>query len=324
MSFKLSIVIPSRWNIENITNIFWCLKNQTFQDFNVYMIIDTPLDKQWYESLKSTIINQVGLNFQDFSKWAWTRDQKYNIICNINSDFGSETWDGASYVRNYWLNLATWEFINFFDDDIVFENNYLKQSLDYRTLFKTEIWKDLVLTPTLMYRKTGKIQNQWFKRYIFRQSRPQINFLKNQKSDFIQLYSWNSLFAPSSLFKQFQFDIDINFVAEDLDFTYTIHKAWYPILVLADLKVYHMEREKSLLDQAWVGNSISAYQKWRNRIIFVRKHWNILQKLLFFGFWLRANNLRLILKIFKLAKWKQKWNLIYSFLKWNFDGLFRY
>jgi GT2 family glycosyltransferase len=78
--------------------------------------------------------------------------------------------------------------------------------------------------------------------------------------------------APSSLFKQFRFDTDINFVAEDLDFTYSIHKAGYPILVLADLKVYHMEREKSLLDQARVGNQVSAYQKARNRIIFVRKH----------------------------------------------------
>jgi len=324
MSYKLSIVIPSRWNIDNIINILWCLQNQTFQDFNIYLIIDKPLDEQWYETLKSTLINQLNLNFQDFSQWAWTRDKKYNIICNLNSDFGSEKWDGASYVRNYWLELANGDFINFFDDDIIFDDNYLQESMDYRTSFKNELWKDFVLTPTLMYRKTGQIQNQWFKRYIFRQSRPQINFLKNKKTGFIQLYSWNSLLAPSLLFKQFRFDTDINFVAEDLDFTYTIHKAWYPIIVLADLKIYHMEREKSLLDQAWVGNPISAYQKWRNRIIFVRKHGNPLQKILFFGFWLRANNLRLILKILKYSKWKEKWKLISSFFRWVWDGLFIY
>lgn len=324
MSFKLSIVIPSRWNIDNIINIFWCLQNQTFQDFNVYLVIDIPLDEQWYETLKSRIIDKLHLNPQDFSQWFWVRDQKYNLICNVNSDFGSQAWDGASYIRNYWLDLATWEFINFFDDDIIFENNYLQQSLDYWTTFRNKIWKDLVLTPTLMYRQTGQIQNQWFKRYIFRQSRPQINFLKTQKSDFIQLYSWNSLLAPSSLFKQFKFDTDINFVAEDLDFTYTIHKAWYPIIVLADLKVYHMERDKTILDQARVGNPVSAYQKWRNRVIFVRKHWNILQKLIFFSFWLPANNLRLIFKILKYSQWKQKWKLISSFLKWNWHGIFRY
>lgn len=328
---KLSVVIPSRWNIDNITNITACLHSQTFQDFNVYFVIDSPLDLDWYQKIQSTLINKLNLNSQDFSQWNWLRDKKYNLISNINSSFGSQKGEWASYVRNYWLELASWQFINFFDDDIIFENNYLQQSLDYWTTFRHKIWKDLVLTPTLMYRKTWQIQNQWFKRYIFRQSRPQINFLKNKKpawsadrSDFIQLYSWNSLFAPSSLFKQFQFDNDINFVAEDLDFTYTIHKAWYPIIVLADLKVYHMERDKTLLQQAWVWDPLSAYQKWRNRIIFVRKHGNILQKFIFFAFWLRANNLWLILKIFKLSKWKEKRKLISSFLKWNWDGLFRY
>ena len=331
MSFKISIIIPTRWNKDNITNIFSCLKNQIFQDFNVYLIIDKKLDERWYETLKSTLINELNFNYQDFSQWTWTRDKKYNLIYNLNSDFDSEVGEWASYVRNYWLNLANWEFINFFDDDIIFENDYLQQSLDYRTSFRNEISTDFVLTPTLMYRKTGKIQNQWFKRYIFRQSRPQVNFLINKKpawsadrSDFIQLYSWNSLFATSSLFKQFQFDTDINFVAEDLDFTYTIHRAWYPIIVLADLKVYHMERDKTLLEQAWVGNPVSAYQKWRNRIIFVRKHGNIRQKILFFAFWLPANNLRLILKIYKYSKWKEKRKLISSFLRWVWDWLFKY
>lgn len=324
MNYKISVIIPTRWNIDNVVNIFWCLQNQTFQDFNVYLVIDSKLDEEWFEMFKSSIINKLQLNSDDFSQWAGLRDKKYNLICNLNSDFNSETGEWASYVRNYWLNLADWEFINFFDDDIIFDNDYLQKSLDYRNSFKTELGKDFVLTPTLMYKKTWQIQNQWFKRYIFRQSRPQINFLKEKKSDFIQLYSWNSLFAPSSLFKQFQFDIDINFVAEDLDFTYSMHKAWYPILVLSELKVYHMEREKTMLQQAWVWDPLSAYQKWKNRIIFVRKHWNIRQKILFFAFWLRANNLRLILKINKYSKWKEKRKLISSFLWWVRDWLFNY
>ncbi|MFZ2151203.1 MAG: hypothetical protein WAZ12_02445 [Candidatus Absconditicoccaceae bacterium] len=324
MSFKLSIVIPSRGNIDNIINIFGCLQNQTFQDFNVYLVIDIPFDEQGYESLKSTIINKLNLNSQDFSQGYGIRDKKYNLVCNLNSDFNPEIGDGASYIRNYGLDLAAGEFINFFDDDVIFENDYLKQSLDYRTSFRNEIGKDLVLTPTLMYRKTGQIQNQGFKRYIFRQSRPQINFLENKKYDFIQLYSGNSLLAPSSLFKQFKFDNDINFVAEDLDFTYTIHNAGYPIVVLADLKIYHMEREKTLLDQARVGNPVSAYQKGRNRVIFVRKHGNIGQKLIFFFFGLPANNIRLIFKILRYAKGQQKWKLISNFLKGIWAGIFKY
>ncbi len=324
MRYKISIVIPSRWNIDNMLNIFWCLQKQAFQNFNVYLIIDSFLDLDWYQKIQSTLIKKFNLNPQDFSQGNWVRDRKYNLVSNLNSAFGSHKGEWASYVRNYWLNLASWEFINFFDDDIIFDDSYLQQSLDYWTSLKNKLSKDLVLTPTLMYRQTWQIQNQWFKRYIFRQSRPQINFLKDKNSDFIQLYSGNSLFAPSSLFKQFQFDTDINFVAEDLDFTYSIHKSWYPIIVLADIKVYHMEREKTLLQQARVWDPLSAYQKWRNRIIFVRKHWNIRQKILFFCFGLRANNLRLILKILKYSHWKQKKDLILSFLKWNWEWLFKY
>jgi GT2 family glycosyltransferase len=325
IDFKLSVVFASRGgNTHHLINILWCLNKQSFQDFNVYAILDYPVYQKEYESVISTIIAKVSVSSEVISEWNGKRDKKYNIICNYNSKFSSLAWDSASYIRNYWLDLAAWEFINFFDDDIIFNDTYLQDSLNYRESFRKQIWKDFVLTPTLMYRQTGQIQNQWFKRYVFRQSRPQVNFLKNKKHDFIQLYSWNSLLATSSLFKQFRFDEDINFVGEDLDFTYTIHKAWYPILVLADLKVYHMERDKSLLDHAWVGNPVSAYQKWKNRIIFVRKHGNFLQKFIFYTFSLWANNVWLIIKILRYAKRNQKRKLISSFLRWNRDWLFNY
>jgi hypothetical protein len=79
-----------------------------------------------------------------------------------------------------------------------------------------------------------------------------------------------------------------------------------------------------LLDQARVGNQVSAYQKARNRIIFVRKHWNIFQKIIFFTIWLRGNSVRLLAKIFIYSKWQQKRKLISSFLKWIWDWLFKY
>jgi hypothetical protein len=46
------------------------------------------------------------------------------------------------------------------DDDEWFPENYLKQSLELRFEYREEVGKDFVLTPTLMYRKTGHIQNQ--------------------------------------------------------------------------------------------------------------------------------------------------------------------
>ena len=85
------------------------------------------------------------------------------------------------------------------------------------------------------------------------------------------MYSGNSLLAPARIFKKIQFDEKIDFVYEDLDFTYRIHKAHIPLIVLRDLKIYHMERDKTKLEQAWVGNPMQAYKKSKHRMLFVRK-----------------------------------------------------
>lgn len=90
--------------------------------------------------------------------------------------------------------------------------------------------------------------------------------------DYIQMYSGNSLFAPAYIFKTILFDEQLDFVYEDLDFTYRIHRAGHPLIVLRDLRIYHMERDKTKLEQAWVGNEYAAYRKAKHRMIFVKKY----------------------------------------------------
>lgn len=46
------------------------------------------------------------------------------------------------------------------DDDERFEDDYLEISLALRNDYREKLGKDFVLTPTLMYRKTGHIQSQ--------------------------------------------------------------------------------------------------------------------------------------------------------------------
>jgi GT2 family glycosyltransferase len=86
------------------------------------------------------------------------------------------------------------------------------------------------------------------------------------------MYSGNSLFAPAHIFKDVLFDEDLDFVYEDLDFSYRIHRAGYPIIVLRDLCIHHMEREKNKLEQARVGNEHAAYRKAKHRMLFVKKY----------------------------------------------------
>jgi len=57
-------------------------------------------------------------------------------------------------VRNYGIKLADTEFLNIFDDDEIFQKDYLQKSFDIRALNREKLNKDFVLVPTLMFRKT--------------------------------------------------------------------------------------------------------------------------------------------------------------------------
>jgi len=135
------------------------------------------------------------------------------------------------------------------------------------------------------------------------------------------MYSGNSLFAPAHVFKKHPMDEDFDFVYEDLDYSHTLYQTGYPIIVLRDLKIYHMEKDKTKLDHAWIGNIYQAHRKSKHRILFVKKHATRQQKLQFYCFWFRGQPLRLIAKIFLLAQKKDIFPLIKSIRKGTCDGL---
>jgi GT2 family glycosyltransferase len=147
------------------------------------------------------------------------------------------------------------------DDDEQFDDDYLQKNLAYRETYRKVVGKDFVLCPTLMHRKTGKVQNYGFSHFNYRMSRPVPACMGDKERISVQMYSGNSLFAPAYLFQQHLFDEQLDFVAEDLDFSRGLTFDGYPIIVLRDLKIYHMEGEKTLLQQARVGNPYAAYRK---------------------------------------------------------------
>jgi hypothetical protein len=66
-------------------------------------------------------------------------------------------------------------------------------------------------------------------------------------------------------------DERFDFIYEDLAYTQYLHSINYPIIVTKHIKIYHMERDKTKLDHAWVGNIYQAYRKSKHRILFIRK-----------------------------------------------------
>jgi GT2 family glycosyltransferase len=186
---------------------------------------------------------------------------------------------------------------------------------------KQSKWQ-FVLVPKLMFRQTWKIQNEWFDYYNFWTSRPhQFHFSDGQKFAQIQMYSWNSLFWPTKIFQEVLFDERFDFVYEDLEFTYRIHKAWHPIFISSELEIYHMERDKTLLEDAWIGSEFQCHRKARHRMRFVRKNATTIQKIQFYLLWFRAQPLRLISKILRLAPKKERKTLIWALIRGTIEGM---
>lgn len=280
-------------------NIITCFASQTYSDVEVIFIVDKIVEKHW-----DPITLENGI--------------KVKYITNLNANFTPH--NNASYNRNFGIEVTQGEFIQLMDDDERFPPEYLQRSMDERYTYFDELGKDFVLTPTLMYRHTGHIQNQGFSYFNYYLSRPIPQKLGHKKRATIQMYSGNALLAPARIFKHIKFDEKIDFVYEDLDFTYRIHKAGYPLIVLRDLKIYHMERDKTRLEQARVGYPLQAYKKAKHRIVFVKKNGNLIQKIEFFLLWFRAQPLRLICKVLFFGK-KSRRAIIREIIKGTRDGL---
>ena len=127
------------------------------------------------------------------------------------------------------------------DDDERCEDDFLERYMQLWKEYRPMIKKDFVLCPTLMYRKTGRVQNHGFSHFNYRMSRPEPAKMGKKAWISVQMYSGNSLLAPAYLFQQHLFDERLDFVAEDLDFTRGLTYAGYPLIVLRDLHIYHME-----------------------------------------------------------------------------------
>ena len=336
MKNKLTVIFPTRPNLQNVRWLLWSLDQQSFQDFKVIWIIDSKFtDKEYKDFVKQAL--QWLVNIQD----------RVHFVSNVNSDFVPQKW--VSYVRNYGIKLADTEFLNLFDDDEILKPDYLEKSFKIYDVILNKVknmaplikggrgdldsslqssseWQkqskwQFVLVPKLMFRQTGQIQNEWFDYYNFWTSRPHQFHFKWEKIAQIQMYSWNSLFWPSNIFQEILFDERFDFVYEDLEFTYRIHKAWYPIFVSSELEIYHMERDKTKLENAWIWSEFQCYRKARHRIWFVRKNATKSEKLKFYLLWFWAQPLRLIFKIIFFAPMKQWKKLISALIRGTKDWM---
>lgn len=86
----------------------------------------------------------------------------------------------------------------------------------------------------------------------------------------ISFASSNCLFGATELFRQFPFAEDMPFVYEDFCMTRTLSTSVQnSLLLLPTVYVQHMMQQKSKLQDLYIDTPFRAYQKAKNRILFV-------------------------------------------------------
>ena len=301
---KISVVCGSRANNkELLLRFLQMLNHQTFKEFDVNIICDR----------KFTDVEEI--NFISFFEGQNLEVvNRTHFFTNNNSDFNPNHWWWASYVRNFGISKAKWEFIQLFDDDNEVGPDFLETCLHKREILTSELKKECVILPSLYYRNTNQIQNQWFCRFNYRQSRPILNLLNWKEKSQIQMFSWNWIFSEASTLKKAKYDEEIARISEDLDYTLSLYEQGIQLRVFSDLKVIHYERDKTKLEQARIWSYSQARQKARNRFLFIKKHWRKKQLYQFYMWWLPWCIIRLSMKAI-IRWWKNRLKII----KWLFD-----
>lgn len=283
-----SIVIPTRGSAPNLQRILWCLSEQTVQPEHCILVVNwkwVDIEKIWDEVLPT-------LPKEFTAKLLW------EVIASDHS-----LAENASFARNLGCSVAQTEFVYFLDDDNFFDSKFLQRSIREYHEF-SDICQDKILySPIIMWRDTDRIQSRGIKAFHFSLGRPEPvtfwwwkNMVVKMLRPFFRAASfyketeyytrvaaigWNSLLAEKKLFEEFPFDEWMGFVFEDLDFSYRVTRAGVPLYVSKTNRIYHMEREKSKLEQSFLANAKWAYQKARNRVVFVRKNASLFKKILF-------------------------------------------
>lgn len=303
---KISVVCGSRANNKELLyKFFQSLEKQTFQDFDVNIVCD-----------RNFIPSEESDFFSFFEEQGFEVIKRTHFFTNNNSDFNPNHGWWASYVRNFGIQKAKGEFIQLFDDDNEVEPDFLEECLKKRKNLNSNSRWEYVILPSLYYRDTDQIQNQWFSHFNYLQSRPVLHLLNWKEQAQTQMFSGNGIFSRAATLRKAKYDEKIARISEDLDYTLSLYEQWVQLRVFSDLKVKHHERDKTKLEQARIGSYSQAKQKARNRFLFTKKHWNKNQIFQFYICWLPGCLVRLSLKA--IIRW---WKNRFKIIKWLFDGV---
>ena len=203
-----------------------------------------------------------------------------DIFFENNKQIIHTEWKNISEKRNIAISECKTKFLFLVDDDNrIYDKDFLQKLID---TYKKINYDKKIISPTIYWRDTEQIQSAWIK-FCYLLGKVIVN--KKIKWDFRETKGmwWNSLFGETKIFKLSNFDEKIWFIREDIDYCYSLRKKWVKIFV-SKIWINHMERDKNIAEKSFVYGDVFK-RKIQNRNIFIQKHWNIFQKIMYWTIW---------------------------------------
>ena len=264
----------------------------------MYFMLEIAIFTRWKnKKLEDLLIDISRQDFVNYKIKVYT-DQLFNIDKDIDIIWTKEK--NISKKRNLAIKNCQTKYLFLVDDDNrIYNKSFIKNLFHF---YKTIKDNKKIISPTIYWKNTNIIQSAGIKFcYILWK----VIAKRKIKNNFQKVYWiwWNSLFGHIDTFKQASFDEKIWFIREDIDYSYSLREKWVSIYVVNE-KINHMEREKNDLEKSFIQDE-TFLRKIKNRSIFVKKHANIIQKLIFFMFWYWVS-----LIFWYIKRWKYKKKLL--------------
>lgn len=275
----LDVLVPTNGQLSKLQPLLESISAQTLQPDRLVILIHKLLTKEELELFQYFVQKAVNPGLV----------QKIFIISHLTADY--EPGQGVGTDRNELLKYAKAKFIYMIDQDNVFEEDLFEKTADRYLKIKEQLGVDVIVSPTIMRRDSGTVQSQGITNFRYRWPKYSYGRMGAEHWQEVKMIGANSLFGPREVFREHGFDERFGRCYEDIDFTYRLHRAGIPVIVLNKVEIRHMESTKTKLQHRFLGDPVTAYERSRNRIIRVRKTANRRQKIQYFSLGLGAQTL---------------------------------
>jgi len=201
--------------------------------------------------------------------------KNYNIIYIENKNI--------AWKRNLAIENCNEEYLFLLDDDNRIYDKDFMNKLIHKYIKVQKYYTKAIISPIIYYKDTEIVQSAGI-RFCYLLGK--VYAKKKIKWEFQETkwIWWNSLFWKLQYFKENKFDENIWFIGEDIDYIYWLREKQVKTFIV-NLKINHIEKDKTKAEKSFVSWKEMLEKKIKNRNLFVKKHWNVIQKIAFYMLW---------------------------------------